>query len=158
MKKIFTFIIFLILIAAIGYYFFVIRSKKTSNGPANELGTIESESDVSIDTNNLDIKILKEGTGDSAKSGDKLTVHYTGTLEDKIKFDSSKDRGEPFIFTLGTGQVIKGWDLGLVGMKVGEKRQLTIPPELGYGQSGAGSSIPPNATLIFEIELLKVEK
>ena len=98
-------------------------------------------------TMGLEIKVLKEGTGDQeAKSGDFVKVHYTGTLEDGTKFDSSVDRGEPFEFTLGVGQVIQGWDQGVAGMKIGEKRKLTIPSELGYGASGAGNLIPPNAT------------
>jgi FKBP-type peptidyl-prolyl cis-trans isomerase FkpA len=100
------------------------------------------------------------GTGDTAASGQDVTVHYTGWLFDKgqrgKKFDSSKDRGDPFVFPLGEGQVIKGWDEGVAGMKVGGKRTLTIPPEMGYGSRGAGGVIPPNATLIFEVELLKV--
>ena len=97
------------------------------------------------------------GTGVEAVSGKSVTVHYTGTLTDGTKFDSSKDRGEPFTFNLGAGEVIKGWDQGVVGMKVGGKRKLTIPSELGYGTQGAGGVIPPNATLIFEVELLDVK-
>jgi len=105
----------------------------------------------------LEIKVLKEGVGDQkAKSGDFVKVHYTGTLEDGTKFDSSVDRDEPFDFTLGVGQVIQGWDQGVEGMKVQEKRKLTIPPELGYGERGAGSTIPPNSVLIFEVELLEI--
>ena len=93
----------------------------------------------------------------TAQNGNKVSVHYTGWLENGTKFDSSLDRGQPFEFTLGAGQVIQGWDLGIVGMKVGEKKKLTIPPELGYGTTGTpGGPIPPNATLIFEVELLKI--
>ena len=96
------------------------------------------------------------GTGAEAKPGNKVSVHYTGTLENGSKFDSSLDRGDPFVFTLGKGQVIKGWDQGIAGMKVGGKRRLEIPPELGYGARGFPGAIPPNAKLIFEVELLAV--
>jgi FKBP-type peptidyl-prolyl cis-trans isomerase FkpA len=99
---------------------------------------------------------LVVGTGTAAASGQKVTVHYTGWLTNGTKFDSSKDRGDPFVFPLGKGQVIKGWDQGVQGMKVGGKRKLTIPPEMGYGSRGAGGVIPPNATLVFEVELLGV--
>jgi len=99
---------------------------------------------------------LVVGTGGTAASGQKVTVHYTGWLTNGTKFDSSKDRGDPFVFPLGRGQVIKGWDQGVQGMKVGGKRKLTIPPEMGYGSRGAGGVIPPNATLVFEVELLGV--
>ena len=96
------------------------------------------------------------GTGAEAKSGDTVTVNYVGTLENGTKFDSSYDRNQPFTTQIGVGQVIKGWDQGIPGMKVGGKRKLTIPPELGYGAQSAGS-IPPNSTLIFEVELLDVK-
>lgn len=99
---------------------------------------------------------MKEGTGDQARSGQEVTVHYTGYLTNGKKFDSSVDRGKPFSFTLGTGQVIKGWDQGVEGMKVGGKRKLMIPPDLGYGSRGAGGVIPPNAELVFDVELLNV--
>jgi FKBP-type peptidyl-prolyl cis-trans isomerase len=98
------------------------------------------------------------GTGATAVRGSEVKVHYTGWLTNGEKFDSSRDRGEPFAFRLGAGQVIKGWDEGVVGMKIGGKRQLRIPPELGYGANGAGGVIPPNATLIFDVELLEVSQ
>ena len=100
------------------------------------------------------------GNGAAATPGQKVTVHYTGWLLEGgkagAKFDSSKDRGDPFVFNLGKGQVIKGWDEGVQGMKIGGKRKLTIPPAMGYGSRGAGGVIPPNATLLFEVELLGV--
>ena len=96
------------------------------------------------------------GNGLAAKAGDTVTVHYVGTLADGTKFDSSRDRGKPFSFTLGHGRVIQGWDFGVAGMQVGGVRKLTIPPEEGYGSRGAGGAIPPNATLIFEVELLRI--
>jgi FKBP-type peptidyl-prolyl cis-trans isomerase len=99
---------------------------------------------------------LKKGSGAVAKSGDSVQVHYTGWLTEGKKFDSSVDRGSPFVFKLGAGMVIKGWDEGVAGMKVGGKRQLHIPAELGYGARGAGDAIPPNAELIFDVELLGV--
>jgi FKBP-type peptidyl-prolyl cis-trans isomerase len=99
---------------------------------------------------------IKQGDGAVATAGKTVSVHYTGWLTDGNKFDSSKDRGQPFEFPLGGGRVIKGWDEGVEGMKVGGTRKLTIPPELGYGSRGAGGVIPPGATLVFEVELLKV--
>jgi FKBP-type peptidyl-prolyl cis-trans isomerase len=99
---------------------------------------------------------LKAGTGAAAVAGKRVTVHYTGWLTNGTKFDSSKDHGQPFSFQLGAGEVIKGWDQGVAGMKVGGVRKLTIPASLGYGTRGAGGVIPPNATLVFEVELLGV--
>jgi FKBP-type peptidyl-prolyl cis-trans isomerase FkpA len=107
----------------------------------------------------LHVEDEAEGKGPQANDGDHVYVHYTGTLaSDGSKFDSSRDRGEPFDFVLGQGAVIKGWDTGVVGMKKGGKRKLTIPPHLGYGPSGSPPKIPPNATLKFDIELLDIKK
>lgn len=104
----------------------------------------------------LQIDDIKVGTGAEAVAGKQVTVHYTGTLTDGKKFDSSKDHGQPFTFQLGAGMVIQGWDKGVAGMKVGGIRKLTIPPEMGYGARGFPPVIPGNSTLVFEVELLKV--
>jgi FKBP-type peptidyl-prolyl cis-trans isomerase len=104
----------------------------------------------------LIIEDLTVGDGATAAAGQSVSVHYTGWLTNGTKFDSSVDRNDPFEFNLGRGQVIPGWDQGVAGMKVGGKRKLTIPPELGYGSRGAGGVIPPNATLVFEVELLGI--
>ncbi len=109
---------------------------------------------------NMEVKkeILQEGTGDKVvEKGNSVVVHYTGTFEDGTKFDSSVDRNDPFPFTVGIGQVIQGWDQGLIGMKVGEKAKLTILPNMAYGAQGIPGAIPPNSTLIFEVELLEIK-
>lgn len=129
--------------------------------PANDImqnkATSEADMNKSITTSDgLVIEDEVTGTGKEAKSGDTVTVNYLGTLTNGTKFDSSYDRNTPFTTQIGVGQVIKGWDEGIVGMKVGGKRKLTIPPSLGYGQQGVGN-IPPNSTLVFEVELLGIK-
>lgn len=120
---------------------------QSSNNQTNEKKPME-----------LEIKTTKEGTGTRVvKNGDTISVHYTGKLVDGTKFDSSVDRGTPFEFMIGQGMVIAGWEQGLLNMKVGEKRTLTIPSEMGYGARGAGAVIPPNATLIFDVELISIK-
>ncbi len=113
-------------------------------------------SNITVTPSGLRFEELVVGDGESARMGATAVVHYTGWLLDGAKFDSSVDRGEPFEFSLGQGQVIKGWDEGVATMKVGGKRKLTIPPELAYGDLGAGDVIPPGATLVFEVELLEI--
>ena len=131
---------------------------KTTSTPATTTGSSKM-TDGKYVTTPSGLKYLDEvvGTGATPTRGQRVSVHYTGTLEDGKKFDSSRDRNEPFKFPIGTGQVIKGWDEGVATMKVGGKRKLVIPPDLGYGARGAGGVIPPNATLLFDVELLGVE-
>ena len=116
--------------------------------------TLAEEENPTVTSSGLQYLDLVTGSGREAHVGETASVHYTGWLKDGTKFDSSVDRGQPFSFRLGAGQVIKGWDEGVVGMNIGSKRKLTIPPHLGYGARGAGQVIPPNATLIFDVELL----
>lgn len=144
-KKITLLIIGLILVG--GFYVFSVNIDNNF---------LKGDIAESIKNNMLEIETIVEGSGVESKVGDSLTVHYTGMLEDGTKFDSSVDRGTPFNFILGIGQVIEGWEKGMEGMKVGEKRKLTIQPEYAYGERGVPGVIPPNATLIFEVELLEI--
>ncbi|MFA4936919.1 MAG: FKBP-type peptidyl-prolyl cis-trans isomerase [Patescibacteria group bacterium] len=132
-------------------------SLKTTEESSGNTGTNLPTNTATSQSDNLLIEIIKPGQGREAVTGDELAVHYTGWLTNGTKFDSSRDRGEPFVFSLGEGQVIKGWDQGLVGMKPGEQRKLIIPSNLAYGDQGVGNgAIPAKATLIFEIELLEI--
>lgn len=144
--------------AVVGIYFLLQPKSQPENSqnvnPTNN--SVEQQNNNM--TQNLKVEVLKQGTGDEAKNGDKVSVHYTGILENGTKFDSSVDRGTPFEFNLGAGQVIQGWDLGVLGMKIGEKRKLTIPSNLAYGAQEVGGVIPPNSTLIFEVEMLSIVK
>jgi peptidylprolyl isomerase len=119
-----------------------------------ETNPMSSADNVVTTESGLQYIDLVEGTGAAPEKGQTVSVHYTGTLQDGTKFDSSRDRGQPFEFPLGAGRVIKGWDEGIASMKIGGQRQLIIPPDLGYGSRGAGGVIPPNATLLFDVELL----
>ena len=170
-KNTFIYVIIFILVG-IAVWFFVQKAKNISNnsdinsviGQEKENMSEEKSSDqkespqeekwIQLD-GGLKYRDIEIGTGDQAKAGDVVATHYNGTFEDGTKFDSSYDRGQPFSFVLGGGMVIKGWDLGIIGMKIGGKRKLIIPPELGYGKKGAGGgAIPPDTTLYFEVELV----
>lgn len=153
-KKLLTGVLVVLILGAV---FFVWKGMQGASKTQASPSLAPSATITPTMENGLKVEDLTVGTGVAAESGKKVTVNYAGTLTDGTQFDSSYGK-TPFTFNLGAGQVIKGWDEGVVGMKVGGKRKLTIPPELGYGASGAGGGvIPPNATLVFEVELLKVE-
>lgn len=154
MLNVFLSILFIAVVFIGGYYFkdnFESRPEITNSSKSTNL-----LSEKNMQQEKIKIEVLKEGSGVEIKNGDKAAMHYTGVLENGQKFDSSLDRGQPFEFVLGVGQVIKGWDMGVLGMKVGGKRKLTIPYEFAYGEAGIPGVIPPKSTLIFEVELLKI--
>ncbi|MBO0348745.1 FKBP-type peptidyl-prolyl cis-trans isomerase [Phormidium pseudopriestleyi FRX01] len=136
----------------------LLAQRLTAQTPIASADTTQEETTTTMVTTPSGLKYteIEEGTGATPQKGQTVVVHYTGTLEDGTKFDSSRDRNQPFSFKLGVGQVIQGWDEGLSTMQVGGRRELVIPPELGYGARGAGGVIPPNATLIFDVELLRI--
>lgn len=152
MKSYIVFFLILLIGGLVYYYGFYKKE-------APKTGTLEQEPAQlqSQPKSNLIKEVLQSGTGQAAKNGDTVVVHYTGTLSDGTKFDSSLDRGQSFSFVLGSGQVIQGWEQGILGMQVGEKIKLTIPPELAYGDRAVGGVIPANSTLVFEVELLEIK-
>ena len=154
-----TLITYLIIACIIIPIFFILISRDKQEDETFELTYIDQNNNTqNMENQELKIEVLQEGAGEEAKNGDNVSVHYVGTLEDGTKFDSSIDRETPFDFILGSGQVIKGWDLGVLGMKIGEKIKLTIPSDLAYGDDGIPNVIPPKSTLIFEVELLDINK
>ena len=161
-KSIFIFTI-LVVFVGIAVWFVVQKTKEVSETAISPTPTStpepmpETGKPIQYD-NGLIVQDIVVGTGKTAANGDTLSAHYIGKLENGTVFDESYDRGQPLQFVLGAGELIKGWDIGLGGMKEGGKRKLIIPPELGYGARGAGNAIPPNATLLFEIELVSVTK
>lgn len=150
-------IIAVVIVAGVVLGYFLIMASPTSQQQSTT--PIESTTMDVSPTKNPDFTVedIAVGTGREVKSGDTVVMHYTGTLTDGTKFDSSLDRGTPFETPIGVGRVIRGWDEGVPGMKIGGKRKLTIPPDMGYGAAGAGDDIPPNSTLIFEVELLDIK-
>lgn len=166
MEKIFQ-IVFIVIGVIVGAFillnvFSLVNTRyasQTNKAASENTDNLNSNTQKEVkDADKLSIEVLTEGTGEGAKDGDTLVVNYVGRLLDGTQFDSSYDRGTPFTLTLGAGQVIDGWEQGLQGIKVGEKRKITIPSSLGYGKTGSGTAIPANAGLEFEVELLEIKK
>lgn len=160
-----TYSILIIIILAVGIFFLARGAQKDSpqqidtNTMSEQNNQEQTNSNDNVEAQSMDqlmMTTVKEGEGEGAKEGDVVSVNYTGYLADGTKFDSSLDRGVPFQFTLGAGQVIKGWDMGVLGMKVGEVRRLIIPADYAYGSSGVPGAIPADATLAFEVEMLEI--
>lgn len=159
-KKAILILIAVLVLITVGFWF-LNKPEKTvtldkKEGVQENMATDSGNPSTSLRAG-LQIEDIKIGTGNAVTAGDTVVMHYSGTLTDGTKFDSSYDRGTPFTTRIGVGQVIQGWDMGVPGMKIGGKRKLTIPSALGYGESGAGGVIPPNATLVFEVELLEIK-
>jgi len=156
MKKLFLFFFTTICVC---FLLFLLLDSSNSTERESVLSTenLNLEQNSDMDFTELNIEILREGSGNESKSGDTLVVNYLGTLKDGTKFDSSYDRGEPFEFTLGNSSVIEGWEQGMLGMKVGEKRKIEIPSSMGYGENGIVGTIPGKSGLIFEVELLEIK-
>lgn len=158
-KRILIDIAIIAIISLIGMLVYLAIPKSAASPSESVTNNLSTSSSTTMPENSpqLNISVIKEGSGVPAKNGDTLLVHYTGTLENGTVFDSSIPRGKPFPVTLGKGEVIPGWELGLLGMKVGEERKLVIPPELAYGKDGIPGVIPGNATLIFDVQLLEIK-
>jgi FKBP-type peptidyl-prolyl cis-trans isomerase len=161
MKKMMWVWVLIVLLVIAGLVYITINKNGSLGSETEQVGQ-EEETNMKNITEGVQVVILKESTGEESKVGDTVDMNYTGTLENGTVFDSNVDpkfqHVEPFTFTIGAGQVIKGWDVGVAGMKVGEKRKLVLAPDFAYGATGAGGIIPPNATLTFEVELVAIKK
>lgn len=150
-------IIVVVVVVGVALGYFLIMANPSTQKSTTTTPTESRAMDTNSNNPEFKVEDIEVGNGREVKSGDTVVMHYTGTLTDGTKFDSSLDRGTPFETQIGVGRVIQGWDEGVPGMKIGGKRKLTIPPDMGYGAGGAGDAIPPNATLIFEVELLDIK-